>query len=339
MDVLSGRVWNGSGLTDGYVIIENGIITEVGDGKPPAEPTIVGDILPGLVDGHTHVADAGLVLDRKYGLEELVAPPNGLKHRYLNGTDDGTLKRGMKDYSERLVKNGVSRFFDFRENGVAGCKLLEESSQNAVVLGRPISNKIDINEVDEILDIADGIGIPSITDMDHRYIEKVADEVHKRKKILALHVSERIREDIDFVMSLEPSFVVHMTQATDRDMMVCADYRIPAVICARSNLYFDMVPPIKRMLDLGMTLAVGTDNAMLSSPDIFEETKVFENVLAEQGGQRSDALLSLIAGGKKLLYEGSAIGVQSGKRADLVVIQHHGDDSPPDGRGCVRYGP
>lgn len=296
-------------------------------------------IIPGIVDGHTHVADAGLVLERKYGLEELVAPPYGLKHRYLDETPAGTLLSTMHSYSDSLIASGVSEFIDFRENGADGCRLLRKASENAVILGRPLSPEFDPNEIDEILTVADGIGISSISDMDKSYIESVADLVHRRRKILALHTSERVREDLETVLSLDPSFIVHMIRATDEDMRKCADHGIPIVVCARSNLYFGSVPPLKRMYESGASIAIGTDNAMISSADILDEFKTFREILILQGGNASLALKSLLNEGRKLLYRNSVIGIRTGEKADLTVIPDLDDLPALNDVKRVRYGP
>ncbi len=319
MTELSGYVWNGDGFEEGTVTIENGKIVDVGYGTVSDRNMT---IMPGLVDGHTHVADAGLRIDRKYTLEELVAPPNGIKHRYLKDTPKERIVSDMSDYTKRLRNNGVSRFLDFREGGYDGCSMLRGVSKDAVILGRPTSSEFDANEMDRILDISDGIGISSISDMDHGYIEGIADITHKRRKMLALHVSERIREDIDLVLSLEPDLIVHMVQATEEDVRKCADADVPIVVCASSNRYFGMTPNIRMMLEKGATVSIGTDNAMLSpSANIFDEFRVFNEILTAQGGDVSDSYKCLINGGGKLLYRQFPIEIQPGMDADMTILR------------------
>ena len=336
MVLVSGRIWKDNQFIYGHIVIENGIVSKIEEDTRSISKNL---IIPGIIDGHTHVADAGLVLERKYNLEELVAPPYGLKHKYLNETSSETLLSTMSSYSDLLVKNGVSKFIDFRENGAMGCKLLRKASKNAVILGRPISHEFDPNEINDILNVADGIGLPSISDMDINYIEAIADITHKKKKLFALHASERIREDIEKVLSLEPSFIIHMVQATSSDMQKCADNNVPIVVCARSNLYFGLVPPLKKMYDAGVRVAIGTDNAMISSADIFSEFRTFKKILISQGGNASLALTSLINEGRKLLYQDSVIGMQTGKKADLTVIPDLDILSVPNDVERVRYGP
>lgn len=53
---------------------------------------------PEPVNAHTHCADGGLKVGKGVSLESLVAPPNGLKHRYLRDTADDVLIAGIRDY-------------------------------------------------------------------------------------------------------------------------------------------------------------------------------------------------------------------------------------------------
>ncbi len=318
---FSGRIWNGQQFEDGNLVIEGGRIKDIVLGQLRKGADLTGLLMPGVIDTHTHVADAGLVLDRKYGLEELVAPPNGLKHRYLRENSDEKIAADMRPYISKLESSGVSRFIDFREGGVKGAKLLRSVSDRAVILGRPESKEYDPSEIDEILQYADGIGIPSISDMDIGYIDAVADQVHKKNKMLALHVSERVREDIDTVISLEPDLIIHMTKATDEDMRKCADNNIPVSVCPSSNLYFGMVPPVTRMLDAGMAVSIGTDNGMLSpSADIMTEARCLSEILGDQGKDPLRAYALLIACGHNVLYDDSLTVDKAGKWADFTIF-------------------
>lgn len=320
MEYYSGRIWSEDPFI-GYIGIEDGILKEMGSGDPPEAPVRTGEVSAAVIDGHTHIGDAGLVLDRRYSLEELVAPPNGLKHRYLQSTPKEDIVRDMRDYAGALC-GPVTHFIDFREGGVEGVRMLRSASDKAVILGRPTSSEFDPNEVDDILDISDGLGISSISDMPLSYIESLADAAHRKGKIFAIHASERIREDIETVLSLEPDFVVHMCESTDSDMRMCADADVPVVVCATSNLYFGKVPPIARFVESGVTLSIGTDNAMLCPPDIFREASVFSKVANEQGCPSDVPYRALFTGGCKCLITRSRIGFNIGSPMVPCVSGH-----------------
>jgi cytosine/adenosine deaminase-related metal-dependent hydrolase len=341
MDVLSGSVLTEDGIIRGYVCIEDGVVEYVEDGDPPEKPLATGLILPPMVNAHTHCADAGLKIPRGMTIEELVAPPNGLKHTYLRDLKEPELERSIREYADASRRNGIGTFIDFREGGEKGCCALRKAAPEATILGRPIGKEYDHNEVSGILDISDGIGISSLSDMDYGYIEQVADQTRERKKIFAIHASERIREDIDKVLSLDPSFIVHMVEATDSDLLKCAESEVPIVVCARSNAYFGKVPPIKRMMDCGVDVAIGTDNAMLCSPDMRSEAASFMNVLTSQGGLASDVSGPMFSNGRKILYTQNKVSVHAGMRADLTVLPYSGEfrmDGLLQNRGLIfRY--
>ena len=324
MDVLSGFVLTDDGIIDGYVCIEGGIVTSVEEGRPPEIPIASGLIIPQMVNSHTHCADAGLKVPPGKTIEELVAPPNGLKHVYLRGLEESSLERNIRAYSNTSRMNGIGAFIDFREGGERGCRILRKAAPESIILGRPVNKEFDQQEISNILDTADGIGISSISDMDHKYIEKVADQVRDRRKIFAVHASERVREDIDFILSLDPAFIVHMVEATDSDLLKCAESEVPVVVCTRSNLYFGKVPPIKRMLNCGVDIAIGTDNAMLCEPEMRSEASAFLDVLLSQRGYADEIVGPLFKNGRKLLYSHNRICVSTGMTADLTVLPCNG---------------
>ena len=232
---LEGMVLGRGGLRPGYMLVEDGAAVEVGGGECPVEPDVRGVVLTGVVNGHTHCADYGLSIPPGMSLEGLVAPPDGLKHRYLREASDEELSASMARFSADSRASGASAFVDFREGGLHGCPLLRAAAPDAVILGRPLSPEFDPEEVAGILEVADGIGISSVSDMDRGYIEDVADMAREERKAFAIHVSERVREDIDFVLSLDPAFVVHMCEATDDDLAKCAEAEVPIVVCPTSG--------------------------------------------------------------------------------------------------------
>ena len=291
--VIEGLICDRYGTRPGWMISQDGSVCEKGSGQCPEKPDVRGFMVTDVMNMHTHCADYDLKVPEGMSLEELVAPPNGLKHRYLRESPDVVLESSMSRFSADSRGYGSIGFVDFREGGLRGCEMLRASAPDAVILGRPVSKSFDENEIESILDVADGIGISSISDMDHGYIEKVADMVRERRKIFALHVSERVREDIDFVLSMDPAFVVHMCEATDSDLLKCAEAEVPIVVCPTSNIYFGKRPPIARAQAMGADLALGTDNGMLCTPDMFAEADVFSRAASEQGGDPGQCLRAL----------------------------------------------
>jgi len=343
MDILNGSVLTDEGIINGYVCIENGKVTAIEEGGAPEAPVATGLIVRPMVNAHTHCADAGLRVHPGMSIEDLVAPPDGLKHKYLRGLSEQDLRKNIKGYAERSQKNGIGTFIDFQEGGVKGCAALREVAPEATIMGRPLSKEYDPEEISKILDIADGIGISGIADMDHRYIEKAADQARERGKMFSIHASERIREDIDQILSFDPTFVVHMVEATDSDILKCAETDVPIVVCVRSNRYFQKRPPLKMMLDCGVEVAMGTDNAMLCDPDMRSEATAFREVLLAQGGTEEDIIGPMLVNGRKILYPNNKIYVSAGMNADLTVLPFAGEFRIKriltNNESIIRYGP
>ncbi len=273
-----------------------------------------------LVNAHTHCGDYGLKVPPGLTLEELVAPPGGLKHRYLSGLDSKGLEDNIRRFDAASSGYGSASFIDFREGGAEGCMALRRCSRDVIILGRPISKEYDPEEISDILSVADGIGISSISDMDPSYLESVADDVRRERKIFAIHASERIREDIDTILSLDPAFVVHMCEATDDDMAKCAEAEVPIAICPTSNAYFGKETPIIRMLDNGADVMLGTDNGMLCEPDMISEASVFSSLVSNQGGDPGEVWKAL-SNASKLLNRTSRMEYQISERYLTVIPQ------------------
>ncbi len=296
------------GVRIGHAFVEDGTVVGIHEGECPDGADMCAVMVRGAVNAHTHCADYGLDVPPGMSLEELVAPPDGLKHRYLSAASPDRLVSDMARFSSDSRSHGSSVFVDFREGGAAGCRMLRSASPDAVILGRPVSPVFDPEEVADILSVADGIGLPSVSDMDRGYIEQVADAVRDAGGIFAIHLSERVREDVDFVLSLDPAFVVHMCEATDGDLLKCAEAEVPVVVCPRSNAYFGKAPPLARMADIGVDTALGTDNGMLCGPDLGAEAAAFRSVMSSQGGDPDGVWPTLVTVAGKLLYRQKRIG-------------------------------
>ena len=305
-------------VNDGKVSIDSGISYDC-----DFEGLFVYDV----VNAHTHCGDYGLKVLSGLSLEELVAPPDGLKHRYLRDTDPAVIRENMSSFCRASASYGSAAFVDFREGGAEGCRALRECCKDAVILGRPTSPEYDPDEMSQILEIADGIGLPSITDMPLEYIESIADDVRDSRKIFAIHASERIREDIDTILSLDPTFVVHMCEATEDDLAKCAEAEVPIVVCPTSNAYFGKEAPVEAMIRNGADVALGTDNGMLCEPDMVREYGVLASLLEKQGGDPDCAISALSSLSSKLLNRTTRMEVKKRERY-LTLIPRNGDGSP-----------
>ena len=177
MECVSGEIYapdseltkEGELTFQGYICYEDGIIVEMGRGPPPFEPKAKGLIVPAPVNAHTHLGDSFLYgSDLPRTLEELVAPPNGYKHRRLATVSREELLAGIRSSLQQMITEGHVGFLDFREGSVEGIQLLREALNGfpditPKVLGRPLSPDPDSDELVEILSLCDGFGASAIS--------------------------------------------------------------------------------------------------------------------------------------------------------------------------------
>ncbi|MBN2599917.1 MAG: amidohydrolase family protein [Candidatus Thermoplasmatota archaeon] len=285
MQYVQGEILTRSGFLTGYLEFEHGNGTgDIRKGTPPKKPVAKGLILPTCVNAHTHLGDSFirfLSLQLPRTVKDLVAPPAGLKHRLLKEASEQEILTGIQRSLEEMSTAGTASFCDFREGGLLGVYQLRKAMQScrlkSVILSRPSQMTYDKEQLDRLLENSDGIGLSSISDWEAAEIEKLASHVRRKNKLFALHASEVDREDIDRVLDLRPRFLVHMIAATKADLERVTDAQIPIVVCPRSYMFFRLKHNLPLMKKTGVTLLLGTDNAMINTPDVLEEVKVLQN--------------------------------------------------------------
>lgn len=273
-----GTILTENGFKKGYITVSNNEPSRIHFDDTISSPSSL--IIPTLCNAHTHLGDT-FIRHKKIPLpktiEQLVAPPNGLKHQLLQTTSKQEILNGMIQGLKELQTNGISSIIDFRENGLHGLSLLHEALQkvpiNSLVLGRPNSLEVSSKELDDLLKVSDGIGLSSVRDWQYDLVEFIAKKTKNKKKIFAVHASELEREPIQPILDLEPDFIVHMTKATRNDLLQVKKHDIPLVVCPRSNHFFGLIPNLKQMHELGNTILLGTDNSMLHQPSILKEIR------------------------------------------------------------------
>jgi cytosine/adenosine deaminase-related metal-dependent hydrolase len=278
MSCIAGPMLFADGFHMGYITFDINNSPMFHDGIPQEKPLQEGIIIPPFVNAHTHLGDSfirKLPIQLPKDIKSLVGPPNGIKHQLLRSTDQETIKQGMHDEIVNMKKSGIGVFFDFRENGFAGAKLLKEAAKNTHVtphiFGRPNHLRFDEEELLSLFSVVDGIGLSSVSDWDETELEAIVRLAQVNHIPISFHASESKREDIEEILSYKPSFLVHMTSASKDDFKRVVEQEVPIVVCPRSNTYFGLTPQLKLMKELNVELLIGTDNAMLHSPYVHEE--------------------------------------------------------------------
>jgi cytosine/adenosine deaminase-related metal-dependent hydrolase len=311
-ETCCGRALIGEDLEERCVEISvmNGIIHRIEE--VPAAPEIW--ICPSFFNAHTHLGDT-IAMDcaAEGDLTALVTPPDGLKHRLLREASRQSLTCGMHQSIERMISGGIRGFADFREGGTEGVTALKEAATDLpcrpVILGR------DGGEA-----VADGAGISSVRDCPD--VEGTVSRSRAAKKLVAFHAGERDRFDVDRALSYDPDLLVHMTHATDRQLRKAADQGIPIAVCPRSNWMLGVTdsrdhPPLRRMIDAGCKVLLGTDNVMFVEPDLFSEMAFTSMVY------RIHPRVLLHAAIDGALLTGSSPYIKEGSAAEFLLINAH----------------
>ena len=252
-----GPVFTKDGFTGKGIDLETCSIADTLDGSED------GVIVPLFRNCHTHLGDtlARDEVPEGLTLAELVGP-SGWKHKWLADNDAGaSIRAGMRE----AIASGTGLVMDFREGGKAGLDAFEDMEYPGTLflLGRP--------KKDEELP-GDNAGISSLADVGDVATELVLLS-RKRNGLVGIHHSENEREEIEDIIDLRPDFLVHMCHATDDDLKAVKSAEISIVVCPRSNSYFGNLPPLTKMLELGIDIGFGTDNGMLCTASVLDEIR------------------------------------------------------------------
>ncbi|MFX1572152.1 MAG: amidohydrolase family protein [Promethearchaeota archaeon] len=235
-------------------------------------------MMPGFINSHVHIGDsfakeAGINMN----LDDVVAPPNGLKHRLLGLIPEAIKIKGMINAVLEMLSNGITFFIDFRENGLHGINLLKKALKDFTINYQVLGRFKTFNEVKPVYKIADGIGLPSYSHISPNVKELLRKLISKKKKIIACHDSELVRNDTildDIIQDDLVKIIIHGTQYLNEDLKIIKEKKLSLVLCPRSNGYFGVgFPPIDNIVKLDIPISLGTDNVMVNSLDLFEEMR------------------------------------------------------------------
>jgi len=296
--------------------------------RPMDDADVQGIILPKTVNCHTHLGDAFVERPGHGTVESLVAPPDGLKHRMLRVAREDVQVNAMRDAVSAMAQTGTSHFIDFRESGLEGARRLLVASLgiavSPVILGRPETG--DVDEVSALLNVCDGIGFSAVSDHDYGMLERVADQVKAQDRIFALHANETVREDFEAIMNLRPDMLIHMVKASPEDMEACSAAKVPVTICPTANGFFGLKPPVLEMLDAGITVCLGTDNAMLAEPSMLDEIRSLRAMFPEDALFNEQILGIAFTNGRKVLNSLPGLGDAYLGHRDFIVLEKPTDD-------------
>ncbi len=324
-------------------------------------------VIPGFVNAHTHIGDSiGKDIGVDSTFDSRIHPIYGIKNKILQKSERRHLINFMRSSVISMMRKGIVAFADFREGGLQGLEQITEAMSGLSIkcmrLGRPeyyydVSKDFyqnpkfppDVIElIYDILNIADGLGISGANENTDNSLKEyrriIKKESLKKKFLLGIHASESLETEKKsitatgksevqrIVDNLLPNFIVHLTNASDVDIKLVASKKIGIVVCPRANGTLGVgIPKIAKMLSFGCCIAIGTDNIMINSADMFRELdyvwKLSRTLEDSPISAREILKMATVNGGKILgINSGSLI---TGMAADMIFIDKTNLDISP----------
>ena len=314
-------------------------------------------LIPGLINSHTHIGDSvAKDIALNDNVNSKIHPVFGVKQKILRETNPKKLIIFMRKSAKSMIKKGITTFVDFRESGLDGVLLIQKALSDipirAVILGRiefyqsksqikknmPIP-KSYLNQLEPLLKNCDGLGISGSNENSDSSLKQLS----KTKEIRAIHCAETMQSYLkskqmtkktepERSMFLKPDFLVHMTYASKNDLNLVSKKIRGIVVCPRANASLaEGIPDIDQMLKLNCNIAIGTDNVMINSPDMFREMdflwKVTMGIHKKRIDPKKILKMATVNAGKLL---GKKIGcIKEGYLADCIFIKKSNLDLNP----------
>ena len=314
-------------------------------------------LIPGLINSHTHIGDSiakDIALNKD--TDSKIHPIFGIKQKILRETEPKKLAYFMRKTVKSMLKKGTTTFVDFREGGLDGVLLIQKVLSNipirAIILGRlefyqsknqikkntPIP-KSYLNQLEPLLTNCDGIGISGSNENSDSALKQLS----KTKKIRAIHCAETKQSYLkskrmtkktepERCLLLKPNFLVHMTYASKSDLRLVSKKISGIVVCPRANASLaEGIPDIEQMMKMNCNVAIGTDNLMINSPDLFREMDFLWKVTMGIHKKRVEPkkILKMVTVNAGKLLDKKIGCIKEGYLADAVFIKKNNLDLDP----------
>jgi len=267
-------------------------------------------IIPALFNAHTHLGDS-FAQEAALGLslEEAVGK-DGLKWELYQQVESRVQVRAMKESLRYMLTTGITGFADFREGGKEGVKRLLLALKNLPLRAYILGRELALHD----MDMVHGLGL----NLEH-LIDK---ESPPSAKFLAIHAGEAKEGEVKLALKFRPNLIVHATHVTEEEIEEIASTKTPVVVCPRANaLLRSGFPPVRKLLDAGVKVALGTDNVMLSQPNLWRELEFTSKVshLLHQPLTPKE-LLTMVTTTPSQIFSTNGGVIAEGKFADFIVL-------------------
>ena len=314
-------------------------------------------LIPGLINCHTHIGDSiakDVIINNT--VDERIHPVYGVKTKILKKTKPSHLISFMENTCKSMIQKGITTFVDFREGGLDGIEILKKVLAKvpirSIILGRveyyqnrkQIKQNLNLpvekqHQLVDILKKCDGIGISGVNENSNSVLKSYSNTkklraIHSAETLDSIRTSKQItgKSEILRALQLKPHFLVHMTYASKNELFLTSQKTRGIVVCPRANAVLaEGIPDLEMMLKVGCNVAIGTDNVMINSPDIFREMDYLWKVTMGLNKKRIDPkqiLKMATTNAGKLLRKDIGV-IDRGKLADCILIDKHAIDLEP----------
>ena len=236
---------------------------------------------PPFVNHHLHAFDLPLLAAELPGAPEgAVSPSGSIKSRYLKGLTEEEMAENALALLEDMLFRGTTSAWIFTEEGMRGLRALKSAifslksalpgalgaALNYKILSRPTSS--DEEEWEMLLEGSSGFGLSAFRDDEEGIYPDMIRLARRMGKEVVIHFSEAEREDVELIRRQRPSALVHLLHSTEDDLAVVKRLGVPVIFTPISNRHFSLKPPVEEAVRLGLIWHLGSDNGMLSPPDM-----------------------------------------------------------------------
>lgn len=348
------------------IAINAGRIEEAGTGlwkKYQASEIINGKgklFMPGLIDSHIHTGQQllkGLVLDAKPIIWTRIMLP------FESTLTPEKMRLSAQAAALEMIKSGTTGFIDagsyfmedaadvYAESGLRGALSYSTMDEEGLPESIAMSAKEAVKRTDSLYDRFHGKGnlkvyysLRALNSCSSRLVELESEHARERGTMLQAHMNEymgeingimaregmRPYEYLEKMQVLDSRFLgAHSLILSDEEKALIKEKGVKVCHCPFSNCG-KAVPDTPQLLDMGISVGMGTDGAAHGGLSLWNEMKIFRSLMNIYHGvpgsnpkiMPAETIFRMVLeGGAAALSEESSLGrLESGYKADIISI-------------------